>query len=153
MPIPMRARPVPKYSHLMTGIPFMDAAIPRSSCHDRVQPVKPRIIVSELWGRNPFGESREWNAGRRAASREGGRAAPLGAEDKNQRLPAFRFLFLFPGSERKKPKSPRSTLKVEEPRFENPQRRQKARSGSDDSFFTSHHQTRESPSGNIWPKS
>ena len=61
-------------------------------------------LTLSLGDESPFGKSREWNAGRRAASRDGGRAAPLGAEDKDQRLPAFRFLFLFPGSERKKPK-------------------------------------------------
>ena len=58
---------------------------------------------AELLGRKSL--RREPRVERRQASAPcKARAAPLGAEDKDQRLPAFRFLFLFPGSERKKPK-------------------------------------------------
>src|SRR5208282_1566432 len=67
---------------------------PEGRSKDRTLRPRPRKhgLTLSLGDESPFGESREWNAGRRAVSREGGRAAPLGAEDKDRRLPAFRFL-------------------------------------------------------------
>ena len=72
-------------------------------------------------GREPRVERRQASAPCKA------RAAPLGAEDKDQRLPAFRFLSAFPASERKKPKSPerRESDMRGAKKFANLQRRQK----------------------------
>jgi len=109
---------------------------PEGRPKDRTLRPRPRKhgLTPSLGDESPFGESREWNAGRRAASRDGGRAAPLGAEDKGSASSGVPLPFSRSRERKEEAKAPRLILKVEEPRSENPQRRQKTRSGNDDLF-------------------